>query len=92
MDDRFVLPEGELIRRLRQGKFWSQEKLADEAGLRKRTIERAEAGERFQRSTLSAIAHALGLPLGSIGGRGWSAWTQTGGESPEKAGRTLAAG
>ena len=51
MDDRFVLPDGEKIRRLRQGKFWSQEKLADEAGLRKRTIERAEAGERLQRST-----------------------------------------
>ena len=60
MDDRFVLPDGEKLRRLRQGKFWSQEKLADEARLRKRTIERAEAGERLQRSTLHAIAQVLG--------------------------------
>jgi class 3 adenylate cyclase/tetratricopeptide (TPR) repeat protein/transcriptional regulator with XRE-family HTH domain len=57
-----VLPDGEKIRRFRQGKFWSQEKLADEARLRKRTIERAEAGERLQRTTLSAIAQALSLP------------------------------
>ncbi len=62
MDDRFVLPNGEKLRRLRQGKFWSQEKLADVARLRKRTIERAEAGDRLQRSTLYAIAQALGFP------------------------------
>lgn len=62
MDDRFVLPDGDRIRRLRQGNFWSQEQLADQAGLRKRTVERAEAGERLQRSTLRAIAQALGLP------------------------------
>jgi class 3 adenylate cyclase/predicted ATPase/transcriptional regulator with XRE-family HTH domain len=61
MDDRFVLPDGYKIRRIRQGNFWSQEQLADQAGLRKRTIERAEAGERLQRSTLRTIAQALGL-------------------------------
>jgi transcriptional regulator with XRE-family HTH domain len=61
MDDRFVLLDGEKLRHIRQGKFWSQEQLADEARLRKRTIERAEAGERLRRSTISAIAQALGL-------------------------------
>ena len=61
MDDRFVLPDGDKIRRIRQGNFWSQEQLADRAGLRKRTLERAEAGERLQRSSLRAIAQALGL-------------------------------
>jgi transcriptional regulator with XRE-family HTH domain len=61
MDDRSVRPDGDTIRRRRQGRFWSQEKLADEAGLRKRTIERAEAGKRLQRRTLHAIAQALGV-------------------------------
>ena len=62
MDDRFVQPDGDRIRRLRQGHFWSQERLADAAGLRKRTVERAEAGKRLQRSTLRALAQALGYP------------------------------
>jgi predicted ATPase/transcriptional regulator with XRE-family HTH domain len=61
MDGRFVQPDGAAIRRLRQGRFWSQEQLAEKAGLRKRTIERAEAGEHLQRHTLLAIAQALGL-------------------------------
>jgi transcriptional regulator with XRE-family HTH domain/tetratricopeptide (TPR) repeat protein len=59
MDDRFVQPDRDTIRRLRQGHFWSQEQLADAAGLRKRTVERVEAGARLQRSTLRALAQAL---------------------------------
>jgi class 3 adenylate cyclase/transcriptional regulator with XRE-family HTH domain len=62
MDDRFVRPDGDRIRRLRQGRFWSQEELAKQAKRPKRTIERAERGERLQRDTLRAIAQALGLP------------------------------
>src|SRR5262245_28062597 len=61
MDDRFVWPDGDRIRRLRQGRFWSQEELAQQAKRPKRTIERAEAGERLQRDTLRAIAQAFGL-------------------------------
>jgi tetratricopeptide (TPR) repeat protein/transcriptional regulator with XRE-family HTH domain len=59
MDDRFVQPDRDTIRRLRQGHFWSQEQLADAAGLPKRTVERAEAGARVQRTTLRALAEAL---------------------------------
>jgi transcriptional regulator with XRE-family HTH domain len=62
MHDRFVQPDRDTIRRLHQGHFWSQEQLADAAGLRKRTVERAEAGARFQRSTLRASAQALYVP------------------------------
>jgi transcriptional regulator with XRE-family HTH domain len=62
MDDRFVQPDGDKIRQLRQAHFWSQERLADMAGLRKRTVERAEAGARLQRSSLQALAQALGCP------------------------------
>jgi transcriptional regulator with XRE-family HTH domain len=72
MDDRFVLPDGQKIRRIRQEHFWSQEQLADKAGPRKRTIERAEAGERLQRSTLGAIAQALGLPAEGLVSSGGS--------------------
>jgi transcriptional regulator with XRE-family HTH domain len=62
MRDRFVQPDRDTIRRLHQGHFWSQEQLADAAGLRKRTVERVEAGARLQRSTLRAIAQALYVP------------------------------
>lgn len=62
MDDRFIQPDGEAIRRRRQNRFWSQEQLADAAGLRKRTVERAEAGARLQRSSVQALAQALGCP------------------------------
>ena len=62
MDDRFVQPDGEAIRRRRQNHFWSQEQLADAAGLRKRTVERAETGARLQRSSVQALAQALGCP------------------------------
>jgi transcriptional regulator with XRE-family HTH domain len=59
MHDRFVQPDSDTIRRLRQGHFWSQEQLTDAAGLRKRTVERAEAGARFHRTTPRALAQAL---------------------------------
>jgi predicted ATPase/transcriptional regulator with XRE-family HTH domain len=61
MDGRFVRADGETIRRRRQELFWTQEQLAERAGLRKRTIERAEAGEPLQRHTVLVIAQALGL-------------------------------
>ncbi len=61
MDGRFVRADGETIRRRRQELFWTQEQLAEKAGLRKRTIERAEAGEHLQSHTIRAIAQALGL-------------------------------
>jgi transcriptional regulator with XRE-family HTH domain len=66
MDGRFARPDDAAIQRLRQGRFWSQEQLAEKAGLRKRTIERAEAGEPLQRHTLLAIAQALGLPPAEV--------------------------
>jgi tetratricopeptide (TPR) repeat protein/transcriptional regulator with XRE-family HTH domain len=66
MDDRFVQPDRDTIRRLRRGHFWSQEQLAEAAGLRKRTVERAEAGARLQRSTLRALAQALAAPPESL--------------------------
>ena len=61
MDDRFVQPDRDTIRRLRQGRFWTQEQLAEAAGLPKRRVERAEGGARLQRTTLRALAQALGV-------------------------------
>jgi transcriptional regulator with XRE-family HTH domain len=62
MDDWFVQPDQDAIRRLRQSHFWSQEQLAEAARLPKRTVERAEAGARLQRTTLRALAQALAVP------------------------------
>jgi len=39
MDDRFVQPDRDTIRRLRQSCVWSQEQLAEAARLPKRTVE-----------------------------------------------------
>jgi transcriptional regulator with XRE-family HTH domain len=59
--DWYVQPTGE-----RQDRFWTQEQLADAAGLRKRTVERAEAGRRLRRGTVQALAQALGLPAEAL--------------------------
>jgi transcriptional regulator with XRE-family HTH domain len=62
MDDQYVQPHGETLRQKCHAQGWTQEQLADETGLRKRTVERAEAGKRLQRRTLQAIASALRTP------------------------------
>jgi transcriptional regulator with XRE-family HTH domain len=51
----------ELVRRLRLGKSWSQEKLAEEAGVSLRTIQRIEADGVASHQSCRAIAKALGI-------------------------------
>jgi transcriptional regulator with XRE-family HTH domain len=51
----------ELIRRLRLNKSWSQEKLAEEAGVSLRTVQRIEADGTASHQSCRAIAHALGV-------------------------------
>jgi transcriptional regulator with XRE-family HTH domain len=51
----------ELVRRLRLNKSWSQEKLADEAGVSLRTVQRIEADGVASHQTCRAIAKALGI-------------------------------
>jgi transcriptional regulator with XRE-family HTH domain len=66
MDDRFVQPDRDTIRHLRQSRVWNQEQLAEAARLPKRTLERAEEGARLHRMTLRALAQALCVPPESL--------------------------
>jgi transcriptional regulator with XRE-family HTH domain len=51
----------ELIRRLRLNKSWSQEKLAEQAGVSLRTVQRIEADGVASHQSCRAIAQALGV-------------------------------
>jgi transcriptional regulator with XRE-family HTH domain len=51
----------EYVRRLRLDKSWSQEKLAEEAGVSLRTIQRIEADGVASHQSCRAIAEALGV-------------------------------
>lgn len=55
------------VRELRQRKRWSQEKLAEEAGVSKDAVSRIERGDREPRiDTLEMIAEALGTNLSRL--------------------------
>jgi transcriptional regulator with XRE-family HTH domain len=51
----------QFVRRLRLDKSWSQEKLADEAGVSLRTVQRVEADGVASHRSCRAIAKALGV-------------------------------
>lgn len=56
------LPDfGKIIRDARTAKGWSQDELADRAGLSRPTIARAERGDDISTATLAKIAPVLGL-------------------------------
>ena len=60
--DGAVLSElGARLARHRLDRNWSQEELAEEAGVSKRTVERLEAGRSVQLSNLLRVLRALGL-------------------------------
>jgi putative transcriptional regulator len=60
--DKVVLRElGERLARTRLERNLSQQSLADEAGVSKRTVERLEAGEGVKSSSLVRVLRALGL-------------------------------
>lgn len=62
MSDKAVLEEvGHRLSRCRVEQEVTQAKLAKEAGLSKRTVERIEAGESTQTSSLVRIMRVLGL-------------------------------
>jgi transcriptional regulator with XRE-family HTH domain len=62
LTDDVVLAElGERLARLRIGRGLTQAQLADEAGVGKRTVERAEAGHSVQLVTLVRLFRVLGL-------------------------------
>jgi transcriptional regulator with XRE-family HTH domain len=57
---------GDMVRALREEKSWSQEHLADAAGLSARTIQRVESDGVGSAETRLALAAALGVPLSSL--------------------------
>ena len=62
----------EFVRRLRLDKSWSQEKLADEAGVSLRTVQRVEADGVAAHRSCRAIAKALGVDPAELRHRGAS--------------------
>ncbi|MFW5452441.1 helix-turn-helix transcriptional regulator [Thioalkalivibrio sulfidiphilus] len=60
-DDAVLAELGERLARLRIGRGLTQAQLADEAGVGKRTVERAEAGHSVQLVTLVRLFRVLGL-------------------------------
>lgn len=57
--DDMVQPNGEAVRELRKDHEWTQQQLADEADVAKRTLEKIEKGERVLRRNLVSVAQAL---------------------------------
>lgn len=56
------------LRHAREGKEWTQERLAEESGIDQRTISKIERGdvEDPQNSTVKALETALGLKRGTL--------------------------
>ncbi|KQN99403.1 MULTISPECIES: helix-turn-helix domain-containing protein [Stenotrophomonas] len=57
------------IRTLREARGWSQEHLADVAGLSPRTVQRLEAEGKASHESRMAVAAALGIEPGQLAGR-----------------------
>ena len=66
MSTRGVPVNGDVIRRLREEKGWTQEQLAAKTELSKKTIENAESGQRTTTVTLGTIAQGLGTDPRSL--------------------------
>ena len=61
-----VDPDSEKIKSLRVRRAWSQEQIADIAGVSHRTIQRIEAGSKASFESLRAIAAAFDLDVNEI--------------------------
>lgn len=66
MQENAVQANAELIRKLRHEHGWSQQQLAKEADVAKRTIENAEAGKPIYPHTMAQIAGALDRDIGEL--------------------------
>jgi transcriptional regulator with XRE-family HTH domain len=65
-EDGYLAPNGREIRRLRKGKGWTAQVLADKADVGLDTVKKAERGERKQVGSLLKIASALGVTFRTI--------------------------
>jgi transcriptional regulator with XRE-family HTH domain len=60
-DVRVLSELGESLAKVRLNRNWTQAKLAAEAGISKRTVERLEAGDSVQLASLIRVCRPLGL-------------------------------
>lgn len=60
------------LKQLRESRGWTQEQLAEIAGLNARTVQRVEAGGNASAETGMALASALDCPLPELSGQ-WAA-------------------
>src|SRR5690606_29626587 len=58
--------DGQRVKTLRLRQSWSQELLAEKAGVSMRTIQRIEGGDVASLQSLRAVAAALGVPAASL--------------------------
>lgn len=58
--------DAQKIRKWREDRCWSQEHLADAAGVSLRTIQRLESHESVSRETVSALAAAFGVDAATL--------------------------
>jgi transcriptional regulator with XRE-family HTH domain len=61
MPDNTVQADGQVLKRLRTEKGWSQEELAGQAIVSKKTVENIEAGKPTYAGTLAKLAKPLGV-------------------------------
>ena len=55
-----------IVKKLREKKYWSQEQLANMAGLSLRTIQRVEAGNPASKETLKSLASVFEIDISEL--------------------------
>jgi transcriptional regulator with XRE-family HTH domain len=58
--------DAELLRETRQARGWTQQRLADAAGVHRRTIQRVERSANASAGVARALASALGIELSTL--------------------------
>ncbi|HUH55561.1 MAG TPA: helix-turn-helix transcriptional regulator [Rhodanobacter sp.] len=61
-----IQADGAQVRRWRDGRGWSQEHLAEVAGISLRTVQRIENGEKAARESIMALAAAFGVDVATL--------------------------
>lgn len=61
-----INPDGAKVRRWREERCWSQEHLAELAGIGIRTVQRVENGEKASRESVMALAAAFGVDVVAV--------------------------
>jgi transcriptional regulator with XRE-family HTH domain len=87
MDDQEMRVDPLKLRQLREERSWSQERLADAAGLSLRTVQRVEREGNASAETRLSLAGAFGVDVGTLS----EASTATLAASPAQPGRNVEA-